>query len=192
MNLPPRWHYELARLLLLLRQDKLAIAQFEATLRRDPRFVSAHESLAFFHASEGRSAAAIEAFRRALALAPDHASTWFNLGFVHHGRNEHEQAIQAFEKAVGLSPSLDRAWYGMGLAQRSLGLLPEAAASLERSGKLQPMNPHAWYELGMTYYAMKRYEKVQEVIEYLDGFDPKMTRQLMQDTPGRAVQEPAA
>ena len=47
------------------------------------------------------------------------------------------------------------------------------------------MNPHAWYELAMTYYALKRYDKVQETIEYLNGFDPKMTMQLMRETPDR-------
>ena len=33
--------------------------------------------------------------------------------------------------------------------------------------------------------------KVQEVIEYLNGFDPKMTMQLMRDTPERGAREPS-
>jgi cytochrome c-type biogenesis protein CcmH/NrfG len=78
----------------------------------------------------------------------------------------------------------------MGMAQRSLGRLSEAAKALERAAKLQPMNPHAWYELGMTYYAQKRYAKVQETIEYLSGFEPKWTMQLMRDTPDRNASAP--
>jgi hypothetical protein len=47
------------------------------------------------------------------------------------------------------------------------------------------MNSIAWYELGMTYYALKEYDKLHEVLDYLNGFDPKMTMQLMRETPGR-------
>ena len=44
------------------------------------------------------------------------------------------------------------------------------------------MNPHAWYHLGLAQHALHRPDKVKEAIEYLHRFDPKMTRQLIQDT----------
>ncbi|HYH42310.1 MAG TPA: tetratricopeptide repeat protein [Burkholderiales bacterium] len=74
----------------------------------------------------------------------------------------------------------------MGLAHRALGRPEQAVDALKEAGRLQPLNPHAWYELGMTYYALKRYGKVRETIDYLANFDPKMTRELIRATPDRA------
>jgi hypothetical protein len=44
------------------------------------------------------------------------------------------------------------------------------------------MNPHAWYNLGMAYYTLGDKDKVGEIIEHLNRFDPKMTRQLIHET----------
>ncbi len=185
MNLAARRHYALARFFLFINMEARALGQLREALRRDENLVIAHEAIAFLHAAGGRSGLAVEAFQTALRLAPDHAETWFNLGFVYHAQDAHEDAVTAFKRALALSPNIDRAWFGMGLAQRSLGQLPQAVESLTEAGRLQPMNPHARYELGMTYYALKDYDKVQKQIEYLYGFDPNMTKQLMRDTPDR-------
>jgi tetratricopeptide (TPR) repeat protein len=184
MHLRSRWRYHLARLFMMLKRPERAAVELRAALAEDPSFALASRSLAFLYASTGQPQA-IDQFHAALALEPDDAPTHFNLGFVHHERGEFGPAVSAFDRALALDRNLDRAWYGKGLALRSMGELEAAAESLHRAGKIQPMNSLAWYELGMTYYALKKYDKLHEVLEHLNGFDPKMTMQLMRETPER-------
>jgi len=182
MNLEA-WHHRLrARLFELLRQPDKAMAEYRTALRLDPVSAQAARALAFLLTSREQYAEAEQYFREALRLEPQRAATWFNLGFMYDKQREPTKAIEAFGEVVRINPGFDRAWYGMGLCQVALGQHEAAVKSFEQAGQLQPMNPHAWYHLGLAQHALHRPDKVKEVIEYLHRFDPKMTRQLIQDT----------
>jgi cytochrome c-type biogenesis protein CcmH/NrfG len=90
--------------------------------------------------------------------------------------------MAAFNTAVQINPKFDRAWYGMGMCHAALGDHAAAAAALHEAATLQPMNAHAWYALGMAHQHLNDSGRVKEIILHLHRFDPKMTRQLIQET----------
>jgi Flp pilus assembly protein TadD len=71
------------------------------------------------------------------------------------------------------------------LSLRALGRNEDALAAFRRAGELQPFNGFAFYELGMTYHALGRSDKVDEVLGHVAGFDPKIANKLALDA-GRA------
>lgn len=174
-----------ARLFVLLNQTSRAIDAYTQLLRFDGRSPRTLNTLACLCVGEKRFPEAEQYFAEALEREPGNAEARFNLGFVREHLGRHEEAIEAFCEAVRLKPSIDRAWYGMGLCYAAQGRHDEAARALQKAAELQPMNPYAWYNLGMAYHALNDPDQVKAVIERLSGFDPKMTRKLVQDA-GRA------
>ena len=177
-----------ARILVIVKQNSAAIGAFEAALAANPNFGLAAGCLGHLYAAMGQPGRAERCFLDALRIDPDDAISWFNLGFVQQQQQQqHEKAISAFQNAVRLKPLIDRAWFGMGIAFAALGRHAEAAKALEEAAALQPMNPHAWYNLGMAYHTLENQQKVRQIIDHLNGFDPKMKQRLMQDTGTRGA-----
>lgn len=177
------WRYYLrGRLARWLRQPARAADNYRLALRFDPTFARAAHALAFLLVRERRHEDAAQLLRDVVRRQPGNAQAWFNLGYVCDQLAQPQEAVAAFSEAVRLAPKLDQAWYGLGLCQRRAGQHREAVRAFETATRLQSMNPHAWYELGMTFHALAQGEDVRHVIEQLNRFDRKMTRQLIQDT----------
>ena len=79
----------------------------------------------------------------------------------------------------------------MGLAYVGLKQDDKAIEAFREAATLQPMSPYPWYEMGMAHHRLNRPDKVVEVIERLNQFDPKMTKKLIDDTglmpPGASI-----
>ncbi len=183
MNLVAWRHYLRARLFRLLRRPHDAVAEYRLALAADRGFARAAHALAYLLASQNRTDEAVQALRDVVRLEPANAAAWFNLGYLLHERgHQADAAVPAFREAVQLNPKLDRAWYGLGLAHAALGGHAEAAKAFERVAALEPMNGHAWYQLGMSYHRLHDADKLKGVVEHLNRFDRRMTRQLIHDT----------
>jgi len=181
MNFEYWRHYLRARLSERLGRLDAAAEEYRLASRLEPGDARLRNSLGFLMAQKQRWGEAVQYFSESLRLNPGDATVWFNLGFAHDKRGELEKAVEAFGEAVKLRATLDRAWYGMGMAYAHLGRHAEAVKALDEAATLQPMNGHAWYALGMAHHATHNPDKVKEVIEHLVRFDPRMTRQLIQD-----------
>ncbi len=174
------WRYYLrGGLYRWIGRDAAAVDAYRRALAADHRMVKAARMIGYLLAEQHDYAGAEEALARAADLAPRDAGTWFNLGYVREHGGRRREAIEAFRRAAELNPQLDRAWYGLGLAHAGLGEHEEAARALEEAAALQPMNGHAWYALGMAHHHCHRPERVQEVVEHIVRFDPRMARQLI-------------
>jgi tetratricopeptide (TPR) repeat protein len=83
---------------------------------------------------------------------------------------------------LALDPTIDRAWFGMGLAFVVLKQDTQAINAFREAAKLQPMSPYPKYKMGMAYHRLNQTDKVADVIQQLNEFDPKMTKKLIDDT----------
>ena len=182
MNFDKWKHYWRARFFHMMKNDNAAIQEYQLSIKAAPEFARAASCIAFIYASHANYAAAAMNFREALRIAPDDAEMYFNLGYSCDKNGAIHEAIEAFQTAVKLNPKLDRAWYGLGMSYAAQGDHKSAAAALHEAATLQAMNPHAWYALGMAHHHLNEPERVKEIILHLHRFDPKMTRQLIQET----------
>ncbi len=94
--------------------------------------------------------------------------------------------MAGFKRAIALNPDHDRAYYGLALSLISQRRLAEALAPLRKNTKLQPMSPFGWYQLARVQHDLGRTEDVQEVLDHLAKFEPKIARQLERETGLRA------
>jgi len=64
----------------------------------------------------------------------------------------------------------------MGLAFVVLKQDTQAINAFREAAKLQPVSPYPKYEMGMAYHRLNQTDKVADVIQQLNEFDPKMTK----------------
>ena len=159
-----------------------AHASYTLAFHHNPQDVRSARHLASIAALRQNYSVAEHWFIEVLRISPDDADSHYNLGFVREQMKAPRLAIESFKEAARLSPSLDRAWYGMGLAHAALGEHVDAATALREAVRLQPMNGYAWYQLGMAYHRSGEQNKVEHVVTKLLAFDPKITRQLLNDS----------
>ena len=175
-------HYARGWVFHFIGKTGLAYEAYTIAFRHNPQDVQSARHLAAIAAQRQDYPSAEQWFLKVLQITPEDADSHFNLGFVREKMKVPRLAIESFREAVRLNPALDRAWYGMGLAHAALGDHAAAAASLREATSLQPMNGHAWYQLGMAYHHNGEPGKVEQVVNKLLTFDPKITRQLIKDS----------
>lgn len=175
-------HYARGWVFHFIGKTDQAYASYSVAFRHDPQDVQSARHLAAIAAQRQDYTVAQQWFLEVLRIAPEDADSHYNLGFVREQMKTPRLAIESFKEAVRLKPILDRAWYGMGLAHAALGEHAEAAVAQREAARLQPMNGHAWYQLGMAYHHSGQPDKVEQVVDKLLEFDPKIARQLIKDS----------
>lgn len=175
-------HYARGWAFHFIGKTELAYEAYTIAFRLNQQDVQSARHLAAIAAQRQNYPIAEQWFLEVLRITPEDADSHYNLGFVREQMKMPRLAIESFNEAVRLKPTLDRAWYGMGLAHAALGDHAAAAASLREAARLQPMNGHAWYQLGMAYHHNGEPDKVEQAVHKLLEFDPKITRQLINDT----------
>lgn len=182
MNYDHWRHYARGWLLHFIGKTDAAYDAYLVAFRHNPKDVQAARHLGSIAAQRADHVAAEKWLMEVARLAPEDADNHFNVGFVREQMNATRPAIESFKEAVRLRPILDRAWYGMGLAHAKLGEHADAAAAFREAARLQPMNGHAWYQLGMAYHHCGESERLEQVLHKLLKFDPKISRQLIEDS----------
>jgi tetratricopeptide (TPR) repeat protein len=174
-----RWQ---ARALLVLGLRKQAHGLFQQILAINPEDVLALNTLGYHELNEKRLVQALAYFERALALTPSHANAHFNVGFVCEALGRSQPAEHAFKKAIELDSKLDRAWYGLGLTLVRQQRFEESLVAFKRNTELQSMSPYAWYQMARVHMEMHAPDKALEVMQHLNGFEPKVAAQLERET----------
>jgi tetratricopeptide (TPR) repeat protein len=183
MNALNVWYFrQMAIWSAFVKRDGMALAYWERLGEARPRDAKVIAKIAHLRAGLGEREAAIALLRRALDIDPDSAPTWFNLGYLQQESGAHEDALESFGRAIALDEKLDRAWYGKALSLIKLGRLDEAVAPLKRNTELQPMSPFGWYQLAHVHHRQGDSRRVAKIIRKLSEFEPKVARQLEQET----------
>lgn len=182
MNFDAWRHFLRARLFLLLRRPQRAVPEYRLALAAAPGFVAAANGLALVMAADQRYDEAEQLFLRSLEGKPAQPFVWYNLGFIRDKQGRFEEAVTALCEATRLAPRLDQAWYALGHAHAALGRHADAASALETAAALVPENGFVWYSLGMAYHMLGEAERVTGIVEHLNRYDRRMTRELIRDT----------
>lgn len=137
-----------------LNRHDLALQQFEAIARKNPRYPWIHSSRAVVYMNAGAVDSAIEALQTELRNYPDHHSARLELGeallkagdaaqAVEHLLRLQEEDVSPADR-VSLNHSLSKAY-------RDLGQLEKAVAAARRALELDPDFPDGHYLLAQLY-----------------------------------------
>jgi tetratricopeptide (TPR) repeat protein len=168
--------YHLGRVRYQQNRFDLAIAAFEALLKREPDNVKAENNLGLCLEATGKSAAAIASYHKAIDIdqkAEAHTEQpYLNLGKLLNTLNRETEAMPVLAEAVRISPNSASTHYELGRAEFALNRLEEARAQLELSATLDPQNSSPHYLLGRV---LSRMGKSEEAAAQF-----KLTQTLMQ------------
>jgi len=165
-----------------LRQDVASGIQFlEAAIAHDPSFILAYCKLAQAHdflylqgdKTRGRLARADSAVKFALRLGPDSGEAHLSHALhLYWGYSDYDRARAELAIASHTLPNNSRIAKIAGLIDRRQGRWSDAVRELERSAELDPRNLVPLDGLISTYFLMRSYGHLTEVIDRRAALKP--------------------
>lgn len=135
-------HYQ-GRALRRKGQYEEAIQEIRESLRLNPRYFEAYNSLGIALQAEGKFDEAVSQFHKALELNPSFHQAHNNLGIMFAKRGDLENAISHFIKVIELNPANDKAHHNLAQAFFSKGQISNAIKHYRESLQLMPDSPAA-------------------------------------------------
>ena len=163
---------ELADLYLQSGQSRVASAEFEDLLKRNPDDLNARRILARFYTariSQGQQQrmnedmlkAAIEQYRKISEQAPDDLENWMMLGRLQKLAMNSSAAEKAYKKALEIDPDNEEALTGLAMVYGDLGDNTNASLLLKRVADKSP-SLRTLTALASAYDQMKDYKGAAE------------------------------
>ena len=129
---------KLATALSLTGDIKEAVGQLQEILRRDPKFASAHYSLAVLLLANGQTDLAIERFAAAVRYEPTYLQARLQLANALRSRGRLDAAREQYAAAIGLDPRVAEARFGEAVSLAGLGRFGEARDRFAEGMRLHP------------------------------------------------------
>lgn len=181
VNLTAADHERLGDQYVYQGNPTLAFAQYNRSLRRDPRQSRVRDKLGLLYAQRGLWQEAEDEFRRILRDDVTYAPAYEGLGQVQLSRGRVSEAEDSFWRTVQLNPRLWKSHAFLGLLYASRGNHAEAAAEFQAALALKPAHQALTNNLGRAYYAMGRYddaiEQFQQALRATPS-DPQLSNNL--------------
>jgi adenylate cyclase len=148
-----------------------AIALFEGTISKDPKFARAYAGLAsawcFMQHWEDFTASinkAEVAARKALELGPGSAEAHAAMAFVHGSMDRHEEERLELERAIRINPNLAEANLLLGWHCAVFGRFDEAIEYLRKACSLDPLAPRPAFVLTWVLRVTGKVDDALEVV----------------------------
>ncbi len=130
-----------------LMDFKTAKKNYEAALKRNPKYSEAQNNLGALYYAQKNYRRAIQEYQKALKLSPDSATIYSNLGTAYYARKKYDDALKAYKQALALDPQVfeQRGTTGSILQERST----------EEQAKFHYYLAKTYAQAGNTEYALR-------------------------------------
>ncbi len=140
------------------RRYSEALARFEAAVRLDPAFETAHLNRAQLLRELGRASEARAAYEETTRVLPRSSTAWHQLGSLLHGEGKLAEAVDAFSHAIEIEPEHGMAFANRGFSRIGLGDLDRALEDLDRAIALDDRYAEAWLRRGILWRERKEWD----------------------------------
>ncbi len=152
----PRAYNNLAVAFLNEKRYGEAVNAAELSLKADPAFVDAYNTLGAAYHDLGLYDKSITAFERAVFFSSGRAyKSLMNLAALYSLTGRWQEALSVYGQVIGAAPWLDAAYYNMGLTLAEHGRGDEALRAFREALSLNPYNALAYVMMGRVYAAKK-------------------------------------
>ena len=156
--------FNVARMLLRLRQTDDAVDALNTTLSIDAKHVGALALLGEIHERRGEMPRALQLFTEALAIEPDSARILFRQGSLLVRGGQLEPGVAALQRSLELAPENVRARVNLGIALAQSGRFDAAEPQLREAVRLDPADSEALYNLGLLLASSERFEEAERLL----------------------------
>ena len=164
-NDSPEYHLFVGKYHLNLDQYDLAIADFEAAAKADPKLPFVHFNLGFAHLKKQELTAARDEFLKDAAVEPDLALNYDELGEVYWLMQDDANAEKSYREAVSLDPHLVNSRLGLAKIYQRQQKYAAALAEADTAVKVDPARPDAHYVRGQALLHMGRKEEAKKELD---------------------------
>jgi tetratricopeptide (TPR) repeat protein len=137
----PALRHKLGTALALKGDQRAALATFEETTRRSPKYAKAHYSLGLMYADMGQIARAVDELSTAVRVDPTYVEARLQLAELLRHTGRPQAALPEYERLTALDPRLASARYGEAMALVQLRRFRDARATLEEGLSRHPDHP---------------------------------------------------
>lgn len=141
-----------------------AKAAFMTSIKLNPNFANAHNSLGRLHKASGMVTTAEQCFRTALELDEHHVAALNNLGLLLLDQNSVSEADQLLNKALALSGDDYRIRLNISITRRKLGYPEEALAHIHSAIQLKPEAEVAYVMCCQLLESMNRLKDLEKLL----------------------------
>ena len=137
----PALRHRLGTAFFMMGDPRGAVEQFEATLRRSPRFAKAHFSLGMMLALSDRPQEAVAPFTAAVRYRPDYLEARMGLADALRLTGRAEESLPHYRQVISSDAGFAEAWMGLSLALVDLDRAQEARDRLTEATAVLPDRP---------------------------------------------------
>ncbi|MDA8731752.1 sulfotransferase [Luminiphilus sp.] len=141
-----------------------AKAAFMTSIKLNPNFANAHNSLGRLHKASGMVTTAEQCFRTALDLDKHHVAALNNLGLLLLDQNSVSEADQLLNRALALNPDDYRIRLNISITRRKLGYPEDALAHIRSAIQLKPKNEVAYVMGCQLLESMNRLKDLEKLL----------------------------
>jgi len=148
----------------LLREKRYqeAIASAQESLRLDPAYVDAYNTLGAGYYDLGLYDRSMAAFEKAVYFSDGRAyKSLMNLATIYSLKGREKDAVGLYAAVIRTAPWMDAAYYNMGMALNRLGRKEEALRAFGEAVALNPYNARAYQMLGGLFAERKDYKSAE-------------------------------
>lgn len=165
----PGLEYKKGLALLLGERNEDAIRQFEALLKKDPKFDLAHEGLGRAYFQTGDLMQAERHFRKAIALNHRLWKSYNYLGAIADKRGDFEQAILEYTSAIAIAPNEGFLYNNLGVSCLTAGHYEAAVDAFAKAIRRNFRESKVFNNLGLAYGHLGRFEEAFEAFRMGGG-----------------------
>jgi Tfp pilus assembly protein PilF/predicted Ser/Thr protein kinase len=170
----PAAHVQLARRYVQQGNVEGAIAEYEAAIELDPKFVEAYVDLGNLMLREGDFQRALELFQEALDIDPDHIKVHLSMGDVYLQMGEYDPAAYHYQMVVDLDPQVAGPHGKLGICRVLGGDVELGRSECELALRLDSKVPEGHFCMGLYYTRQGDTEQARREFEIVveSGSEP--------------------
>jgi tetratricopeptide (TPR) repeat protein len=136
-----------------------AIADYNVTIRLDPKSVSAYNTRGDCYMRQGSNLRALEDYAQAIELDPADSRAYKSRGEAYENLGQLDGALEAYSDAVRIDPKYSRGYFNRGEIFQKKGDFERAIGEYTESIRLEPKYADAFNRRGIAYLRKGEYER---------------------------------
>jgi tetratricopeptide (TPR) repeat protein len=186
----PEFHLFMGKAHLNLEQYDLALADFQAAEKANPKLTFVHFNLGLTYLKKQDYEHARDEFLKDAAVEPDLAFNYDELGDVYAQMQQYSDAEKVYREALRRDPRLLNSYVGLAKVYQRTQNYQKALIAIDSAGKLDPVRTDIHYLRGQILLRLGRNEEGKKELEASVRIDNERRAQRQKQVESGTVPSP--